>query len=81
MRLSSCIRMNKISLKRQADRAERLADGTVDEALKAILLQAAKEYRERAAAPADGTPRTHHPPTWRGLGDGRPEETRAYTGF
>ena len=72
--------MSKTFLERQADRAERLADGTVDETLKATLLQAAKEYRERAAGPADGDIQTT-PPTWRGLGDGRPEATRSYTGF
>jgi hypothetical protein len=40
--------MSKESLERQADRAERLADNTVDESLKKILLDAARDYREQA---------------------------------
>ncbi len=40
--------MNKTSLERQADRAERLADNTVDEGMKQILLDAARDYRAQA---------------------------------
>ena len=40
--------MSSKSLERQAERAERLADRTVDSALKTTLLEAAKAYREQA---------------------------------
>jgi hypothetical protein len=36
------------SLERQADRAESIAEQTVDESLKEILQQAAKDYRQQA---------------------------------
>jgi hypothetical protein len=72
--------MSKSSLERQADRAERLADQTVDERLKSGLLAAAKEYRDQAREhlPEDSTAR---PPTWQNLGVGLSEQIRATTGF
>jgi hypothetical protein len=74
--------MSKTSLERQADRAEQLAAQTVDERLKQSFLDAAKEYREQAKSrPAEGAIQTAHPPTWLGLGNGLPEQTRATTGF
>jgi hypothetical protein len=39
---------SKEALKRQAERAESIADQTVDESLKAILQQAAQDYRKKA---------------------------------
>lgn len=41
--------MSKDSLQKQADRAESIADQMVDDALKQTFLDAAKEYREKAA--------------------------------
>ena len=41
-------RMSKESLRKQADRAENIADQTVDDQLKETLRDAAKEYREKA---------------------------------
>ncbi len=38
----------KQSLERQAERAESIAEQTVDESLKEILEQAAKDYRQKA---------------------------------
>ncbi|MEN3286108.1 MAG: hypothetical protein V7634_408 [Bradyrhizobium sp.] len=35
-------------LKKQAERAEAIAEQTVDESLKQILLNAAKDYRKKA---------------------------------
>jgi hypothetical protein len=72
--------MNNKSLERQADRAERLADRTVDGNLKATLLEAAKEYRVQAKR-QDGPPDSAPRPTWLGLGDGHSEQLRAMTGF
>ena len=40
--------MSKETLQRQADRADRIADQTVDEGMRRILRDAAKEYREKA---------------------------------
>ena len=40
--------MSREQLERQADRADTLADGTVDEDVKENLRAAAKEYREKA---------------------------------
>ena len=37
-------------LKKQAERAEAIAEQTVDESLKQILLNAAKDYRKKAKA-------------------------------
>jgi hypothetical protein len=39
--------MSKESLRKQADRAETIADQTVDDQLKETLTEAAKEYRLR----------------------------------
>jgi hypothetical protein len=36
------------NLQKQADRAERIADQTVDDSMKGILRDAAKDYREKA---------------------------------
>jgi hypothetical protein len=76
--------MSSKSLERQADRAERLADRTVDGKLKATLLEAAKEYRaqaERHEGPLDPLHAFAPRPTWLGLGDGHSEQLRAKTGF
>jgi|HubBroStandDraft_5_1064220.scaffolds.fasta_scaffold50751_3 hypothetical protein len=76
--------MSSKSLERQADRAERLADRTVDGKLKATLLEAAKEYRaqaERHEDPLDPLHASAPRPTWLGLGDGHSEQLRAKTGF
>jgi hypothetical protein len=40
--------MSKESLQKQADRAENIANQTVDDQLKETLRDAAKEYREKA---------------------------------
>jgi hypothetical protein len=73
--------MSSKSLERQADRAERLADRTVDHERKATLLEAAKEYREQARLHEGDQPRASvDRPTWLGLGDGH-EQPRAMTGF
>ncbi len=40
--------MSKESLQKQADRAENIADQTVDDQLKETLRDAATEYREKA---------------------------------
>lgn len=40
--------MSKESLRKQADRAENIADQTVDDQLKETLTEAAKEYRRDA---------------------------------
>jgi len=48
-RFVSMSREAKESLERQAERAESIAEQTVDESLKDILQQAAKEYRDKAA--------------------------------
>jgi hypothetical protein len=42
-------RMSRKSLQKQADRADDIADQTVDEEVKANLHNAAKEYRAKAA--------------------------------
>ena len=42
--------MNKQSLHNQADRAEAIADQTVDDELKKTLREAARQYRAEAAA-------------------------------
>jgi hypothetical protein len=76
--------MSSKSLERQADRAERLADRTVDGKLKATLLEAAKEYRaqaERHEGALDPLLASAPRPTWLGLGDGHSEQLRAKTGF
>jgi hypothetical protein len=53
--------MSNIFLERQADRAERLADQTVDGTLKESLLKAAREYREQARRMALSRKPTHPP--------------------
>jgi hypothetical protein len=40
--------MSKKSLRKQADRAEAIADQTVDDQLKETLREAAKDYRKNA---------------------------------
>jgi hypothetical protein len=42
--------MSKESLRKQADRAETIADQTVDDQLKETLTEAAKEYRKDAGS-------------------------------
>jgi hypothetical protein len=77
--------MSKQTLERQAERAERLADQTVDDELRKNLLEAAKEYREQARQEsghnASGTSKTAHSPTWLDLGAASSEPTRSATGF
>jgi len=43
--------MSKESLQKQADRAENIAEQTVDDQLKETLEEAAKEYRKKAKSP------------------------------
>jgi len=43
--------MSKKSLQEQADRAETIAEQTVDDQLKQTLEQAAKDYRKEAKSP------------------------------
>jgi len=81
--------MSNISLERQADRAESLAQQTVDSDLKALLEGAAKEYRRKAksdgptltAAPQADIAQAPSRPTWMGLGLGISEQPRATSGF
>jgi hypothetical protein len=42
--------MSKGAFERQAERAESIAGQTADESLKAILQQAARDYREKGGA-------------------------------
>ena len=46
--------MSKKSLQKQADRADNIADQTVDEEVKENLRDAAKEYRVKAASGGKG---------------------------
>jgi hypothetical protein len=43
--------MSKESLQQQADRAEHIAEQTVDDQLKETLEQAAEDYRKKAKSP------------------------------
>lgn len=74
--------MSKRSLERQAERAERLAEQTIDDELKQTFLDAAREYREQAKRESEehAIP-TEHPPTWMDLGSSSPEQPKALTGF
>ncbi|MGC2086270.1 MAG: hypothetical protein WA702_23230 [Bradyrhizobium sp.] len=46
-------RETRRSLEQQAERAESIAEQTVDESLKEILQQAAKDYRQKAEHETD----------------------------
>jgi hypothetical protein len=63
--------MKKQSLERQADTAERLAGNTVDKGMKQLLLDAARNYREKAKQ-EDDVIETVHTPTWQSFGLGCP---------
>jgi hypothetical protein len=69
-------RMSRQSLERHAERAERLADNTVDESMRLILLAAAQDYREQAKR-CDNTIMANQP-TWLQSGLEHPRST---TGF
>lgn len=81
--LAHCVRMSKTSLERQADRAERLADNTVDERMKQILLDAARDYREQAQQrdTQDDRGRVGDRPHLAWSWSGASEQPRSMTGF